>query len=77
MARNKPARKIRYRDRLRAHPGKGAATMFTLFGGLAGASNESATILGGFVAGAMIMGGVVWGIVLWTARTQPVSEDEL
>lgn len=77
MTTNKPVRKIRYRDRLHAHPGKGVATLFTLGGGLAGASNENAPLLVGFVAGALFMGVFVWGIVLWTARTQPVREDEL
>lgn len=77
MSTSRLARKIRYRDRLRAHPGKGVATVLTLAGGLAGASNESAPLLAGFVAGALFMGVIVWGIVLWTARTQPVHEDEL
>ena len=74
---NKPARKIRYRDRLRAHPGKGVATLFTLAGGLMGAANESTTILAGAVMGALFTGVILWGIVLLTARTQPVREDEL
>ena len=77
MTTNKSVRKIRYLDRLRAHPGKGMATLFTLVGGLVVASNESESILGGFAAGALFTGIVLWGIVLWTARTQPVSEDEL
>jgi len=77
MTANKPARKIRYRDRLRTHPGKGVATLLTLCGGRAGASNENAPLLAGFVAGALFMGVFVWGIVLWTARTQPVREDEI
>lgn len=73
----KTAQKIRYRDRLRAHPGKGMATLFTIGGGMAGASNENAPLLAGFVVGALFVGVFVWGIVLWTARTQPVREDEL
>ena len=77
MTNSKPTRKIRYRDRLRAHPGKGMATLFTLCGGLAGASNESATLIAGAIMGALFVGGIVWGMVLWTARTQPVGEDEL
>lgn len=77
MTTNKQVRKIRYRDRLRAHPGKGVATLFTLYGGLAGTLNENASILLGFLAGASFIGVTVWGIVLWTARTQPVCEDEL
>ena len=77
MTTNKPPLEIRYRDRLRAHPGKGMATLFTLAGGLMGAANESTTILAGAVMGALCMGSILWGIVLWTARTQPVREDEL
>lgn len=75
MTTNKSVRKIRYRDRLCAHPGKGMATLLTLYGGLAGASDETAPIIAGFVAGALSVGVIVWGIVLWTARTQPVRED--
>lgn len=77
MTTNKPARHIRYRDRLRAHPGKGIATLLTLAGGLAGASRENEPILVGAAVGVLFMGMIVWGIVLWTARTQPVREDEL
>lgn len=73
----KKPRKIRYRDRLRAHPGKGMATLFTLFGGLAGAANETMPLIAGAVIGATLCGSFVWGIVLWTARTQPVREDQL
>jgi len=51
------------------------ATLLTLGGGLAGASNESAPLLFGTVAGALFMGVIVWSIVLWTARTQPVERD--
>lgn len=76
MTANKTVRKIRYRDRLNAHPGKGVATLFALGGGLAGASNESAPLLFGAISGALFMGVIVWGIVLWTARTQPIREDE-
>jgi len=75
MTTNKTVRKIRYRDRLQAHPGKSVATLLTLGGGLAGASNESAPLLFGTVAGALFMGVIVWSIVLWTARTQPVERD--
>lgn len=32
MSTSRLARKIRYRDRLRAHPGKGVATVLTLAG---------------------------------------------
>lgn len=77
MTNNKTTRKIRYRDRLRAHPGKGVATIFTLAGGLMGAANENTTLLTGAVMGAFFTGVVSWGIVLLTARTQPVREDEL
>lgn len=76
MTTDKSVRKIRYRDRLSAHPGKGVATLFTLGGGLGGAASENMPLLAGFVAGALFTGVIVWGIVLWTARTQPVREDQ-
>lgn len=64
-----------YWQRLRAHPGKGYATMFTLLGALVGAQRHDAS-LESAIMGALVMGLFCWGIVLWTARTQPVHEDD-
>ena len=63
-----------YRDRLRAHPGKGSATIMTGLGATAGLSGDTGS-WGAAAVGALIMGGVFWGIVLWTARTQPVGDE--
>jgi hypothetical protein len=65
-----------YLKRLKNHPGKGMATLMTLFGGLAGASNENSPIIAGFIAGSLALGALCWGIVLWTARTQPCGGGE-
>lgn len=65
--------KVRYRDRLKAHPGKELATIMTIFGGLAGMANDSFSLGGGFIFGLLAMGIPLWSIVLWTARTQPVD----
>ena len=66
-----------YMDRLKAHPGVPIASMMTVIGGFAGVANESMTTLGGFIFGACVFAAVTWPIVLWTARTQPVHEDDL
>ena len=65
-----------YFKKLKAHPGKGMATGMTLIGGLAGMSNESFSLVGGFVFGAAVFTAAFWPIVLWTARTQPLPKNE-
>ena len=64
-----------YWQRLRAHPGTGYATMFTLLGALSGAQRHDASLTTTIV-GAAVMGIICWVPVLLTARTQPVHEDD-
>jgi len=66
-----------YLDRLKSHPGVPVASMMTVIGGFSGAANESMGAIDGFIFGACVLGVVCWPIVLWTARTQPVHEDDL
>ena len=53
-----------YFERLKEHPGVPIASVMTVVGGLAGASNESFPILDGFIFGVIVMGGFCWTIVL-------------
>ena len=64
---------VRYRERLKAHPGKELAFIMTIIGGLGGVANDSFSPLAGFIFGLLAMGIPLWSIVLWTARTQPVD----
>ena len=63
-----------YMDRLKAHPGKGSATIMTGLGAFAGLSGDTGSWEGA-VFGALVMGGICWAVVLWTARTQPVGDE--
>jgi hypothetical protein len=66
--------KITYWMRLKNHPGVPVATFVSFLFPLVGLLNENLDFLGG-----LVIGGIatipVWAIVLWTARTQPVSEN--
>ena len=61
-----------YRDRLKAHPGKGSAWMMTFLGAGVGLSGGAWQLA---VLGAAVFGGFCWAVVLWTARTQPVGGE--
>lgn len=63
-----------YWKRLRGHPGVPGACVCTLALPLAGAGNKSGW-LGGVIVG-LVAAAVVWAIVLWTARKQPIREDD-
>lgn len=63
----------KYLKRLKAHPGVPVATGFTLFGALARASEAG---IEGLFVGALMASVIVWPIVLWTARSQPISGGE-
>ena len=63
-----------YWKRLRAHPGVPIAAAGTFFFPLAGLGDENGW-QGGVIAG-IAASAVVWAIVLWTARTQPIREDD-
>ena len=64
-----------YWQRLRAHPGKVFATIYPILGGIAEASRPDGSLTTASVA-VVVIGIFCWGIVLLTARTQPVHEDE-
>jgi hypothetical protein len=53
-----------YFQRLKDHPGLGTATIMTLMGTFAGASNKSFDVVSGALFGTIAMGIFVWGIVL-------------
>lgn len=65
-----------YLKRLKNHPGVEVAFVMTGLGGFAGIANESMGPFTGAVFGASVMGLVCWPIVLWTARTQPLSKED-
>lgn len=64
-----------YYKRLRGHPGVPVAGLVSFLFPLAGVGDEKGW-LGGVIAG-LVAAAVVWAIVLWTARTQPIREEEL
>jgi hypothetical protein len=53
-----------YFKRLRTHPGVPVASVMTVVGSLAGASNQSFPIADGMVFGGLFMGGFCWSVVL-------------
>jgi hypothetical protein len=53
-----------YFERLKDHPGLGMATIMTLMGTFAGASNKSFGVMEGALFGTIAMGVFVWGMVL-------------
>jgi membrane associated rhomboid family serine protease len=68
--------KIRYIDRLLAHPGLIFPIVFTVYGILAGGfSSNVPSFAFGATVGALVCGLPMWAIVLWTARTQPVDGE--
>lgn len=64
-----------YWTRFKRRPGLPGVLMLTLAFVFAGLANESITWLAGVCVG-LIAALPYWVIVLWTARTQPVREDE-
>ncbi len=56
-----------YFKRLKQHPGKDTATMMTVLGFIAGASNKSASVWWeGGLFGMLFAGGLCWSIVLFS-----------
>jgi hypothetical protein len=53
-----------YFNRLKSHPGVPVASLMTILGCLAGASNENFPIADGMIFGGLVMGGFCWSIVL-------------
>lgn len=62
-----------YWKRLRGHPGVPIAAAGTFFFPAVGLGNSD--WLAGVIAGA-VASAVIWAIVLWTARAQPIREDD-
>lgn len=53
-----------YFKRLKTHHGIGAASLLTVLGALAGATNKSVDPLTGFLAGGILSGILFWSMVL-------------
>lgn len=67
--------KIRYIDRLLAHPGLIFPIVFTVYGILAGGFSSNVPSFAIVSVVSIVCGLPMWVIVLWTARTQPVDGE--
>lgn len=64
-----------YWKRLRNHPGVPTASVLTVAFCLAGMSRDDVSLMQGVVIG-LVTSLFMWAIVLWTARTQPLPEQD-